>query len=326
VRDVARIAGKQVNLVIEGAATELDRSLSEVIADPLVHLLRNAVDHGLESPQERLALGKSATGTVRLTAAHLEGHIVITIEDDGRGIDPKRVGQAAVNRGLLTEAELAQVDEEAVIDLIFKPNLSTAERVTGISGRGVGMDVVRANVEKLNGSIMVETKVGHGATFRVTLPLTLAIVQAMLVSVRGGIYAIPLASIIESLYLSETKVNTVKGSPTIFWRNSILPLLDLREFFNPTCSSQRQETGPVAPRVTGFKPAVVIVTWGKLRVGLVVDGIIGKQDIVVKSLSSIIGEVPGLSGGAILGNGQIALIIDISHLINTTLRLKKELT
>lgn len=326
VRDVARLAGKQVNLVIEGEATELDRSLIEVIGDPLIHLLRNAVDHGLESPEARVAAGKPATGTVKLTAAHIEGQIVITVEDDGKGIDPDRVRQAAIKRGLLAETEAAQLDDEAAIDLIFRPNLSTAEQVTKLSGRGVGMDVVRSNVERLSGSVVVESKIGQGTTFRVTLPLTLAIVQAMLVSVRGGVYAIPLASIIESLYLSEVDINTVKGSPAITWRNSVLPLLDLREFFNTAYVIQTPHGATHSNGSSnGTKPAVVTVAWGKLRAGLVVDKIIGKQDIVVKSLSSIIGEVPGLSGGAILGDGHIALIIDVPNLINAALRLRKQL-
>lgn len=326
VRDVARLANKQVNLVIEGEATELDRSLIEVIGDPLIHLLRNAVDHGLESPEARVKAGKPATGTVKLTAAHIEGQIVITVEDDGKGIDPDRVRQAAIKRGLLTETEAGQLDDEAAIDLIFRPNLSTAEQVTKLSGRGVGMDVVRSNVERLSGSVVVESKLGQGTTFRVTLPLTLAIVQAMLVSVREGVYAIPLASIIESLYLSEVDINTVKGSPAITWRNSVLPLLDLREFFNTAYLTRSPQIAHHSNGSSnGTKPAVVTVAWGKLRAGLVVDKIIGKQDIVVKSLSSIIGEVPGLSGGAILGDGHIALIIDVPNLINAALRLKKQL-
>lgn len=326
VRDVARTAGKQVTLVVEGEATELDRTLIEAIGDPLVHLLRNAIDHGLESPEDRVAAGKPAAGTVRLTAAHLEGQIVITVEDDGRGIDPSRVRRAAVNRELLTEAEVAQLDDDAAIDLIFRPNLSTAEQVTKLSGRGVGMDVVRSNVERLSGSVVVESKIGLGTTFRVTLPLTLAIVQAMLVSVQEGVYAIPLASIVESLYLVETDIHTIKGSPAISWRNTVLPLLDLRDFFNTSSvSSIKADSRRLRTAATnGTRPAVVVVSWGKLRVGLIVDKIIGKQDIVVKSLSSIIGEVPGLSGGAILGDGQIALIIDASNLINAALRLKKQ--
>jgi two-component system, chemotaxis family, sensor kinase CheA len=327
VRDVARVTGKEVKLAIEGEATELDRSLIEVISDPLVHLLRNAVDHGIESPQERLAAGKAATGTVCLSAAHSDGQIVITIADDGRGIDPESVRRAALRRGLLSEAEINQLNDEAVIDLIFQPNLSTAEQVTEVSGRGVGMDVVRSNVERLSGSIIVESIVEQGSSFQVTLPLTLAIVQAMLVSVNGSVYAIPLASIVESLYLSEQMINTIKGRPTIHWRNSVLPLLDLREFFNTLRTFQVLENEPGKNSSTnGLKPAVITVNSGKLKTGLVVDKIIGKQDIVVKSLSPIIGQVPGLSGGTILGDGEIALIIEVPSLINSaTLRLKKQL-
>ncbi len=317
VRDVSRIAGKQVNLIIEGEDTELDRSLIEYIGDPLIHLLRNAVDHGMETPEEREKMGKNPTGTIMLTATHEEGHIVITVKDDGPGINPEKVKQAAVKRGLLSEDEAAQMDDEEAVDLIFLPNLSTAEKITDISGRGVGMDVVRSNIERLSGSVVVESKMGVGTTFRITLPLTLAIVQTMLVSMHKITYAIPLATIIESLYLSDVTVSHVKGSPVIHWRNSVLPLIDLRDFFTH-------------PRMNGNhhgdadKAAVVTVAWGKQRVGLVVDSIIGKQDIVVKSLNPIMGELPGISGGTILGDGSIALIIDIPGLIGAAMQARRQ--
>ncbi len=317
VRDVSRAAGKQVNLVIEGEDTELDRSLIEFIGDPLIHLLRNAVDHGLETPQERVAVGKSPTGTVLLTATHQEGHIVVTVKDDGRGIDPDRVRRAAVKRGILSEEETAQLDDDEAVDLIFRPNLSTAEKVTEVSGRGVGMDVVRANIERLSGSVVVESKVGQGTTFKITLPLTLAIVQTMLVSMNGITFAIPLSTIIESLYLSDVTVSTVKGSQVIHWRDSVLSLVDLREYF----SHPRLQTVQAADN---DKAAIVTVAWGKQRLGLVVDRIIGKQDIVVKSLSPIMGELPGISGGTILGDGSIALIIDIPGLIATALQARRQ--
>jgi len=316
VRDVARVAGKQVNLVIEGEDTELDRTLIEYIGDPLIHLLRNAVDHGLEAPQERLAAGKQPTGTVKLIAAHQEGHIVITVEDDGNGIDPEKVRNAAVKRGIITAEEAAQLDEEESVDLIFRPNLSTAAEVTEVSGRGVGMDVVRSNIERLSGSVIVTSKMGQGTTFKITLPLTLAIVQTMLVSLRGISYAIPLSNIIESLYFSDVTISTVKGRKVIYWRDSVLPLFDLREYFTH-------------PRMQGdiihdARNAIITVSWGKQRVGLVVDRIIGKQDIVVKSLSAIIGELPGISGGTILGDGSIALIIDIPGLIAAVMQARKQ--
>ena len=316
VRDVARSAGKQVELVIEGESTELDRSIIEAIGDPLMHLLRNAVDHGIESPQARMTAGKTITGTVWLTAEHKQGHVVITVQDDGQGIDPARVRRAATSRGLLSEDETAQLDDDQAIALIFQPNLSTAEQVTGTSGRGVGLDVVHANVKRLNGSVTVESEMGRGATFCITLPLTLAIVQAMLVGLGDDVYAVPLTSIIESLYLSDVAVSTMQGEPIIQWRDQVLPLLHLRQVFHhPRLAAAPDD---------GAKQAVVTVAWAKLRMGLIVDKLIGKQEIVVKSLSPILGNVPGLSGCTILGNGRIALIIDIPSLINATMQTQKQ--
>lgn len=316
VRDVARTSGKQVNLLIEGAATELDRSVIEVIGDPLIHLLRNAVDHGLETPEQRLAVNKSDTGTIKLTAAHLEGRVVITVEDDGKGIDPDRVRQSAVKRKLITPERAAQLSDEEVIDLIFQPNLSTAEKLTEVSGRGVGMDVVRTNVERLGGSVFVESVLGQGTVFRVTLPLTLAIIETMLVELWNNVYAIPITGINDVLYLSDTKTDTIRGMRAIRWRGAVLPLIDLRHSFaDPRLSHM--------PDPDGAKQAIVTVTWGKQRCGLIVDRIIGKQGIVVKSLNSIAGEVPGISGCTILGDGRVALIIDIPGLINAELRLRQ---
>ncbi|MCB0208486.1 MAG: chemotaxis protein CheA [Anaerolineae bacterium] len=315
VRDVARTSEKQVNLIIEGAATELDRSVIEVIGDPLIHLLRNAVDHGLETPEQRLAANKSDTGTVKLTAAHLEGRVVITVEDDGKGIDPDRVRQSAVKRKLITPERAAQLSNEEAIDLIFQPNLSTAEKLTEVSGRGVGMDVVRTNVERLGGSVFVESVLGQGTVFRVTLPLTLAIIETMLVELWNTVYAIPITGINDVLYFSDTKTDTIGGMPAIRWRGAVLPLINLRQSFSDPRLSD-------IPKPIGVKQAIVTVTWGKQRCGLIVDRIIGKQGIVVKSLNSIAGEVPGISGCTILGDGRVALIIDIPGLINAELRLR----
>jgi two-component system chemotaxis sensor kinase CheA len=313
VRDAARTAGKQVNLVIEGQSTELDRSIIEAIGDPLIHLLRNAVDHGLEPPQVRSAAGKPSIGTVRLAAAHVEGQIVITVQDDGQGIDPRRTRQAAVRHGLISEDEAAHLSDDEAITLIFRPGLSTAEQVTGVSGRGVGLDVVHTNINRIGGSIAVENELGRGATFRLTLPLTLAILPTMLVALGNDVYAIPLTSIVESLYLSDVTVSSIKGQPAIHWRDQVLPLLNLRRFFGR------------APCAAGeARPAVVAVTWGKLQVGLIVDKIIGKQEIVVKPLGSLIGNVPGLSGCTILGNGRIALIVDVSSLINAAMQARAQ--
>jgi two-component system chemotaxis sensor kinase CheA len=315
VRDVARSAGKQVDLVIEGGNTELDRSLIEAINDPLVHLLRNAVDHGIETPEERIAAGKPAKGVVHLNAAHVEGQIVISISDDGRGINTAKVRKAAVKLGLMSEDHVAQLSNAEVIDLIFEPNLSTAEKLTDVSGRGVGMDVVRTNVERLSGAVLVESEIGKGTTFRVTLPLTLAIVETMLVQLWNAVYAIPLTSISDVLYLSEVKTSTITGNPAIRWRGSVLPLIYLRQFFNDARLTDAA--------LNGTRQAIVSVTWGKQKSGLVVDRIIGKQGIVVKSLSPIMGEIPGVSGGTILGDGRIALIIDVPSLMNAALRSRR---
>ena len=224
--------------------------------------------------------------------------------------------RAAVSRGLLSEEETARLNDDETVDLIFSPNLSTAEQVTEVSGRGVGMDVVRTNVERLNGSVVVDSKVGHGTTFWLTLPLTLAIVQTMLVGLGEDTYAIPLTGIMDSLYLDEVRVSTVRGSPIIRWRDSVLPILYLRDFF----AHPRLAAAPS----NGAEPAVVTVGWNKLRLGLVVDKIIGNQEIVVKSFSPIVGKVPGLSGCTILGDGRIALIIDVPGLINTTMQARRQ--
>jgi two-component system chemotaxis sensor kinase CheA len=310
VRDVARAADKQVNLAIEGEDTELDRSVIEAIGDPLVHLLRNAVDHGIEAVHERVAAGKPPVGTVRLTAAHEEGHILVTLRDDGRGIDPDQVRRVAVRRELMSKEEAAQLDDEEAVALVFLPNFSTADQVTGVSGRGVGMDVVQTNVKRIGGSVAVESEVGRGTVFRITLPLTLAIVQAMMVALGDDVYAVPLAGVIESLYLEDVTVSKVKGHPTIHWRDQALPLIHLRAFYaDPRLADARPDA----------KPAAVVVSWGKLRAGLVVDRLVGKQDIVAKSLGPIVGNVPGVSGCTIMGDGRIAPVVDVPGLIGAAI-------
>jgi two-component system chemotaxis sensor kinase CheA len=319
VRDTARAGGKQVNLVIEGEDTELDRSVIEAIGDPLIHLLRNAVDHGIETPELRVAAGKPPAGLLRLAAEHAEGQIVITIVDDGGGIDPARTRQAAVKRAMISEEEAARLSDDEAVMLIFQPGLSTAEQVSGVSGRGVGLDVVRTNINRVGGSVVVDSQVGHGASFRVTLPLTLAIVPTMLVGLGNDTYAIPMTSIIESIYLSDVKLHGIRGRPAIRWRGQVLPLLDLREFFYSPPSPLRSEVAADQ----ALKTAVVAVAWGKLQVGLIVDRIIGKQEIVIKPLGPLIGNAPGLAGCTIMGNGRIALIVDVPGLVNTALRTQK---
>lgn len=311
VRDIARRTNKQVDLIMEGESTELDRSIMELIHDPMVHILRNAVGHGLETMEERQAAGKPDQGTIQLTAVPVEGQIVLTIIDDGRGIDPDKIRKKAIDRHIISEEDSKQFSDAEITDLVFLPNMSTAETVTDISGRGVGLDVVRSNIEALGGSVYVTSQVGQHTTFHLTLPLTLALVQTMLVTIYDTLYAIPVLSITTAMYVSEADLTSVKGKPAINWAEEVVPLVDLREQFAPK--------GQAAERSNELKPSIIVVTWGKIRVGLVVDQIIGQQEIVVKSLSPFLGRVAGLSGATILGDGRIALIIDIPNLINTAL-------
>ena len=305
VRDLARKAGKQVELVIRGEDTELDRSVIEEISDPLIHLLRNAVDHGVELPADRLAAGKSERGTILLTARHEESHIVLTIEDDGRGIDAERVKAGAVQKGLITEAEAAALSTEEAVDLIFRPGLSTAKVVSDISGRGVGMDIVRTNIERLNGSVLVETWPGRGSRFEIVLPLTLAIIPALLVQVGAGTFAIPLVTVMETLRVAAGGIKTVHGKPVTQLRDHVLPLVRLSQVLGfRQKANGRQATHEY----------VVAVRWGKLEMGLMVDKLVGEQEMVIKSLGALMGDTPGVSGAAILGDGRVALIVDVPSL------------
>jgi len=305
VRDMAQKTGKQIDLVIHGEDTELDRSMLEEINDPLIHLVRNSVDHGIEMPEERIAAGKPPRGTITLTARHEQGRIVLTVSDDGRGIDPDKLRKAAVQRGLLSAEEVAALSEEQAIDLIFMPGFSTAEKVTDISGRGVGMDIVHTNIQHVNGSIQVETKKGEGTTFQITLPLTLAIVPTLLVRVNGVVLAIPLVMITETLRLSREEIRTIRGQPVTMLRGSVLALIDLKDLFGV------QGKRPLSEKYT----YAVVVHSGKQRVGLVVDTLIGEEEVVVKSLGALVGEIPGISSAAILGDGKVALIVDVPGLL-----------
>jgi two-component system chemotaxis sensor kinase CheA len=306
VRDLASRQGKQVDLVITGQETELDRSVIEEIGDPLVHLLRNAVDHGVESPDERRAAGKSPTATVRLVAEHVENSIVITVEDDGRGIDPQRVRARAVERGMLSAEAAARLSDSEAVDLIFVPGFSTAAEVTDVSGRGVGMDIVRANVERLGGSVEVHTRPGQGTRFLLRLPLTLAIVQTLLVRVGGGVYALPLSSVTETLRVPVRDIQRAQRQEAILLRGMVLPLVRLATVFG--CEpepSAREHVFVVAVRVA------------ERQVGLVVDALLGEQEVVIKALGELIGDVPGISSAAILGDGTVALIVDVPNLLQS---------
>jgi len=313
VRDVSRRLDKKVNLIIDGQETELDRSVIEAIGDPIIHLLRNAIDHGLEPTAERLRLGKPETGTVRLAAHQQEGHIRITVSDDGRGIDAAKMRRSAVEKGQLTpEAAEALSDSEA-IEMVFRPGVSTKQEVTDLSGRGVGMDIVRTNIERLNGSVEIHTEVGLGTTFELTLPLTLAIIPAMLVTTGGNVYAVPLSSVVEVHQLTGRQIQTVDGSEVIRLRDQVLPLLRLCSLFHITGSS-----GSNGHRGSGDR--LVVVRWGRIEAGLVVDELIGNQQVVIKSLGPLLTGIRGLAGGSILGSGRIALILDVPNIIKLAMK------
>jgi len=300
VRDMAEKVGKKIDLVIRGEDTEMDRSMLEEINDPLIHLVRNSVDHGIELPEVRLAAGKSERGTLTLTARHEQGRVILTVEDDGGGIDGEKLRKNAIQKGLITVEDAASLTEEQSIDLMFMAGLSTAQKVTDISGRGVGLDIVNTNIQHVNGSIQVETKLGQGTKFQIILPLTLAVVPALLVSICQSTFAIPLVMITETLRLEKDDVVYVNRKPVTRLREKILSLLHLSDIFN--LPESREEKKYIF---------AVVVQSGKQRVGLIIDSLLGEEDVVVKPLGAFIGDVAGISSAAILGDGQVALIVDV---------------
>jgi two-component system chemotaxis sensor kinase CheA len=300
VRDMSQKIGKLIDVVIHGEETEIDRSMLDEINDPLIHLIRNSVDHGIESPQKRIAAGKPERGTITLTARHEQGRILLTVEDDGGGIDAKRLRDSAVQKGLITPEEAAGLTEEQSIDLMFLAGLSTAQKITDISGRGVGLDIVNTNIQRVNGSIEVETQLGFGTQFQIILPLTLAIVPSLLVGVNKSTFAIPLVMITETLRLEKSDIKNIYRKPVTLLRGNVLSLLNLSDIFNFSRDDEQRK----------YLFAVVVHS-GKQRVGLIVDSLIGEEEVVVKSLGAFIGDIPGISSAAILGDGKVALIVDV---------------
>lgn len=304
VRDLARATGKSVTFIVEGEATEIDRSVIEKIKDPLVHLIRNAVDHGIEPPDERRLAGKPESGTLKLSARHDQGYIVISLEDDGRGIDVERVKDAAVRKGLLP-AEMAQrLSENEALELIFQPGLSTAHTTTEVSGRGVGMDVVRRDVEALNGLIEIDSAVGRGTRFSLRLPLTLATFRGLLVESAGTAYAIPLSYVQETVRPEPHAVATVMGKRVLNLRGTVIPLMPLSSISRTGARSGEDAAA-----------FVVIVRAGDRIIAIGVDALVEQQEIVVKSLGGHLGQTPGVAGASILGDGQVVLILDVPALI-----------
>jgi two-component system chemotaxis sensor kinase CheA len=307
VRDLARKTGKNVNFRIEGQETEVDRSVIEHLRDPLVHLLRNCVDHGIETPEERITAGKAETGTIRLSAHHQEDNIIITVADDGKGISPNSIKEAAVRKNLISSEEAITLTDTEALDLIFLSGVSTAKTVSEVSGRGVGMDIVKKNVEIMGGSVAVVSKIGEGTKFTLTLPLTLAIIPALLVSVGSTTCAISLSSIVEAGKLEASDIKTVRGREVTMVRGNILPLLRLGSIFG------WETVGNITN--TTRTNYVVVVKAGDMQVGLIVDSLIEQQELVVKSLDELVGGTNGITGASILGDGQVVLILDIASLV-----------
>ena len=307
VRDLAQRFGKEVRLVMEGQETELDRSVIEIISDPLIHMLRNSVDHGIEPPDERERIGKPRQGTVRLSARHEENYILIEIEDDGKGMDAAHLREVAVRKGVLSREAAERLSDREALNLIFAPGFSTAQQITEVSGRGVGMDIVRSNIQRVGGIVDVDSTPGKGTRFSIRLPLTLAIIRALLVRMAGQVYAIPLSSVLETLKIHPDMVQFVGKRPVILLRGRALPLVSLYAHFY---------SGEYADvNANNRQPMfVVVVGLSEQQVGVVVDHLIGEQEIVIKSLSRYLGEVNGFSGATILGDGRVALILEVADL------------
>jgi len=306
VRDLSHGLGKEINLIIQGEETELDRTVIDEIGDPLVHLLRNSIDHGIELPEERQAKGKNPIGEVRLIARYEGNNVIIMVEDDGKGINPDIIKGIAVKKGLITQLEADKMDTNEAVKLVFLPGFSTAEVITDVSGRGVGMDAVKNKIESLGGMVDVETKINEGSKFKIRLPLTLAIIQALLVNVSDEIYAIPLGSIDSTINIKSSELKTVQNKEVILLRGQIIPIVRLANVLDIPETKQEKEQDELF---------IVIVHLGDLRAGVIVDNLIGQQEIVIKSLGKLLAGIKVIAGATILGNGQVALILDIASLI-----------
>ncbi len=302
-RQIGRELGKRVRIEVSGAHTELDKLIVEDLADPLMHLIRNSVDHGLESPEERKEAGKDEEGRVKLTAIAQGNHVVVEIADDGRGINTEKVLSRALERELITEERAREMNDREIFNLLFMPGFSTADQVTEYSGRGVGMDVVKTNIAELSGIIDVESEIGQGTRTTVTLPITLAIIPALIVRIADRVYALPLNNVLETLSLQETQIKTIETREVISVRGTTVPLVDLREIFGME-GERSQDAFSVVAGV------------GESRMALVVDELIGQQDIVIKSLGRRLRNLPGIAGATELGNQKTILVIDMVGLIN----------
>ncbi|WP_141603442.1 chemotaxis protein CheA [Terrilactibacillus laevilacticus] len=299
VRNLSKDLNKKIELVITGADTEVDRSIVDELGDPLVHLLRNSLDHGIELPEVRLKNGKNGTGTVQLRAFHSGNHVIIEIEDDGAGIDRQKIIAKAIENGLITSEQSSKLSDQEVFHLMFASGFSTAEKISDISGRGVGLDVVESNIRKIGGTVSVESTLGKGSRFTVKLPLTLSIINAMLIKLGEETYAVPISSIVETMLLRQIELKTVNKKDVLIYRDTVVPFVDLRHILqvpNSDCVSSKQ--------------AVMIVKQSNHYLAFAVDELLGHQEIVIKSLGNYLKSVKGISGATILGDGRVALILD----------------
>ena len=303
VRDLSGKLGKQVRLETHGEETELDKSVADEIGDPLVHLVRNAIDHGIEMPTDRHAAGKPTEGVLRIAASQEGNSIVIRIQDDGKGIAHSKIKAKALAKGLISEAELASMEPREVVNLIFLPGFSTAEKVTDVSGRGVGMDVVRTNIRKMNGTVEVESEEGKGSLITIKLPLTIAIIQALMVEVERATFAIPLSSVIEAVRISRSEIKTINGREVLHLRDRVLPLIRLAKEFEIPSDQERDRF------------YVVVAALGDRRIGVIVDELRSQEEVVIKSIWDYLDSIKGISGATITGEGKVVLILDISELV-----------
>ena len=328
IRDLSLSSGKEVALQIGGEKTELDKRMIDELSDPLIHMVRNAVDHGLEPPAEREAAAKPRAGSVSLLASHRGNSVVITVSDDGHGIDCERIRRKIVAKGLTSKTDAHELADRELIAYIWHPGLSTAETITEVSGRGVGMDIVKSRIENLSGSIDVRSVVGQGTTFTIRLPLTLAIMSSLLVRIYDEIYAIPLDHIDEIVEVRLSQIYRIQGRPTIEIRKRIVALVALSDVFHwggrdhPSARHGTKLPGDAhaAAKESADKCTVVVVQNGETTIGLLVDQLIGMQEVVLKSLERNFRTIPGLSGASILGDGRVSLILDLDAVLELIAR------
>ncbi len=315
VRDLSRELGKSIELIIEGEETELDKSIVEEIGDPLIHIIRNSCDHGIEPLEERRRLNKPETGKVQLSAYNEGNHIVIKISDDGKGLDPVMLKEKAVEKGAISERDAEGMSDREAFNLIFKPGFSTAKVVSNVSGRGVGMDVVKTNIEKLNGIIEIDSEVGVGTTQKLKIPLTLAIIQALLVGVQEEYYAIPLSSVLETVRISQDEIYTVDGKSVLRLRDEVLSLVRLSDIFKVDAILE-----------SNSDVYVVIIGLADQKIGVIVDYLIGQEEVVIKSLGYYLKNTRGIAGATVRGDGKITLIVDVGAMMDMAKSIKVNIT